>query len=243
MTSTPNTQTTSISGDLSGAYPDGLTLTNAVLTTALATGSAIKTGTTAADTVLFRVYDVDGAAYQTFMTLTANNTPDVTIITPTGGSLSIDAATGAEIKRACDVSARVVDLTGSTSITEVLHEGKICKMTGTGSAYTQTLPAATGGGAKYTFVVGAVNTSNHIIACAGSDTFYGQITTCSVTDTPDLAQPWPSQGTNTKITLNGTTTGGLGIGDKIELVDAVSGKWLVLGFTQTSGTEATPFGT
>lgn len=243
MTSTPNTQTQAITGDLSGAYPDGLTLTNAVLTTALATGSEIKTGTTAADTILFRVYDVNGAAYQTFMTLTANNTPDVAIVTPTGGTLSIDAATGAEIKRACDVSVRVVALATSTSITEVLHEGKICSLTGTGSAYTQTLPAATGGGAKYTFVVGAVNTSNHILLCAGSDTFYGQVFTNTTTETPDVCLPYPSAGTNTKITLNGTTSGGAGIGDIIHLTDAVSGKWCVTGFTKSSGTVVTPFGT
>ncbi len=243
MTSTPNTQTTSIAGDLSGAYPDGMTLSNTVVSLAFATASKLKSGTTAADTLLFQVYDVDGAAYVTWLTMTSNNTPDVTIATPTGGTLSIDDATGAEIKRACDVSARMVTLATSTSITVALHEGKTCLLTGAGSAYTQTLPAATGSGAIFKFVVGAVNTSNHIIATDATATFYGQIVTCSETDSPDLAQPWTSAGTNTKITLNGTTTGGEQIGDVITVQDIATNKYLVTGFTRTSGTEATPFGT
>ncbi len=41
----------------------------------LANGGALRTGTTAADTALIRAYDVDGASYTTFATLTANNTP------------------------------------------------------------------------------------------------------------------------------------------------------------------------
>lgn len=40
-----------------------------------ATGKAVQTSTSAANTVLFQAYDVDGAAYVTFATLTANNTP------------------------------------------------------------------------------------------------------------------------------------------------------------------------
>lgn len=239
----PNSSVTSITKDLGADAPDGTTISNAVLTTALANGSSIKTPTTNAHTVLFQVYDVDGTTYRTWCTMTAGNTPDVSLVTPNGGSASIDAATFAEIARVADVSARLVSLTGSTSITVTAHEGRICVLNGTGSAYTQTLPAASGSGARFTFVVGAVNTSNHIIATDGTGTFYGNIFTNSTTDTPDLAQPWPSAGTNTKITLNGTTTGGQAVGDHITVIDIASNKWLVLGFTTTSGTEATPFGT
>ena len=241
--STPNTQTTSITGDLSGAYPDGMTLNNTVTSLALATASTIKTGTTAADNFILQAYDVNGAAYVDCITFTANNTPDMALVTPTGGTASIDGCEFAEIKRNCDVSTRLVALAGSTSITAALHEGRDCLLTGTGSAYTQTLPAATGSGNRFRFIVGAVNTSNHIIATDATATFYGQIVTSSSTDTPDLAQPWVSAGTNTKITLNGTTTGGQAVGDVIEIVDIATNKFMVIGFTQTSGTEATPFGT
>lgn len=51
----------------------------------LSTGGAVRTNTTAGNTLLLQAYDVDGTAYITFATLTANNTPtfdlstDVTI--------------------------------------------------------------------------------------------------------------------------------------------------------------------
>ena len=41
----------------------------------LSTGGAVRTNTTAGNTLLFQAYDVDGTAYVTFATLTANNTP------------------------------------------------------------------------------------------------------------------------------------------------------------------------
>lgn len=41
----------------------------------LPTGGAVRTSTSAANTTLLQAYDVDGTAYTTFATLTANNTP------------------------------------------------------------------------------------------------------------------------------------------------------------------------
>lgn len=41
----------------------------------VATGAGVRTGTAATNTLLLQAYDVDGAAYTTFITLTANNTP------------------------------------------------------------------------------------------------------------------------------------------------------------------------
>lgn len=41
----------------------------------LVSGGALRTGTSAGNTVLLQAYDVDGAAYTTFGTLTANNSP------------------------------------------------------------------------------------------------------------------------------------------------------------------------
>jgi hypothetical protein len=47
------------------------------------TGTAIRTSQSAGNTVLFQAYDVDGAAYVTFATLTANNTPSFDLSTNT----------------------------------------------------------------------------------------------------------------------------------------------------------------
>lgn len=51
-------------------------------------GGAVQTGTGAGNTLLLRAYDVDGAAYTTFGTLTANNTPtfDLAAGTTKGGA-------------------------------------------------------------------------------------------------------------------------------------------------------------
>lgn len=154
-------------------------------------------------------------------------------------------ATAAEINRSSDVSTRVVTLSGSTTITEVLHSDKILLMTGTGSAFTQTLPAATGSGGRYKFIVGAVNTSNHKIIALAGDLMVGTIWACSAAETPDLGQPWISLAatSNISVTLNGTTTGGLGVGDWVECVDIATDRWAVSGMTYCNGAEATPFAT
>ncbi len=167
-----------------------------------------------------------------------------TAITSSATELNITdgvLATAAEINRSCDTSTRVVTLSGATTITEALHDKKILLMTGTGSALAQTLPAATGSGAEFLFIVGAVNTSNHVIQVTGNDVMYGNIIANSTGDTPDLAQPWPTAADSDTITLNGTTTGGLAVGDYVRLIDEATDKWMVSGLVTCNGTEATPF--
>lgn len=127
------------------------------------------------------------------------------------------------------------------TLTPAKHDGRVVLMLHTAAASTVTLPAATGSGNKYTIVVGAVNTNNHLIKVTGNDVMYGNVFTNSTGDTPDLAQPWPTAADSDTITLNGTTTGGAAVGDIIELIDIATDKWLVRGFTTSSGTEATPF--
>lgn len=163
--------------------------------------------------------------------------------------LPLDAPTGilatsTEINRMCDLTGRVVQLSGSTNITEAAHADRILLMMGTGAPYTQQLPVPTGNGARYRFVVGAVNTSNHVIAAGGQTySFCGNILTNSTADAADAAaKTWTAYGSST-ITLNGTTSGGMRVGDYIECIDCLptSDGFLVWGFTTTSGVEITPF--
>lgn len=121
------------------------------------------------------------------------------------------------------------------------HRGRtICLDTLTGSVCT--LPAATGSGDRFRFVVSVVNTSNsHKIRVTGNDVMYGNIWANSTGDTPDLGQPWPTAADSDTITLNSTTTGGAAIGDYVEVQDIAADKWQVIGFVTASGTEATPF--
>lgn len=157
-----------------------------------------------------------------------------------GSEVAVDA-TPLELNRATDVSSRLVSLAVSTSITEAAHEGRTIVMSGAGGARTFTLPAATGGGGKYRFVVGEVNTSGYLIkSVAGADLMKG----CIIgNDGGGVTTPlvWAAGATDDTITLNGTTTGGVSIGDWVELEDISATGWAVRGVVQQSGSEATPF--
>lgn len=173
------------------------------------------------------------------------------ITVETGGSVLVNGvetasgmlATVAEINRVADASTRVVSLAVTTAITELLHDGKLLVMDGAGAARTFTLPAATGSGGKYRFVVGAVNTSNYLIkSVAGADHMCGTVLSESSTDSAtDAVNSWTAGATDDTITLDGTTTGGVSIGDWIEVTDIKLHVWAVTGVLTQSGTEATPF--
>ena len=164
------------------------------------------------------------------------------ILTTTDATAAATEATAAEITRACDVSARKVSLTGTAAITEALHEGKVCVITGTGAAYTYTLPEATGSGATYRFVMNQVNTSNTIFTTADATNcgFYGSV---NILDLDAAAQAaYAPAATDEIMTLNGTTTGGA-IGDYIQFIDMATDKWCVFAQLQcpTGSNPATPF--
>lgn len=159
----------------------------------------------------------------------------------TSGSETTVLATGAEINRACDVSTRIVNLAVSTAITELAHDGKTIVMGGAGSARTFTLPASTGSGAKFRFVVGAVNTSNYLIkSVAGTDTMDGTVLN-SDSDTSGALRGFTAAATDDTITLNGSTTGGAAIGDWVQLEDIAANQWTVTGSVTATGAPATPF--
>lgn len=158
--------------------------------------------------------------------------PDVSIERSAAGVMSMTGG----------IRNNIVNLSASTNLDAQTHANRTLVLTGTGAARTQTLPAATGTGDRYFFIVGAVNTSNHVITALSGDLLCGNIITNSTGDTPDLAQPWPAdQSNDIIITLNGTTTGGQAIGDWVELIDIATDKWFVRGVTTSSGMEATPF--
>jgi hypothetical protein len=54
---------------------------------------AITTDGTTAHTLTFQAYDVDGAAFKTFATLTNANTPSFVISPPSGGTVTVNATT------------------------------------------------------------------------------------------------------------------------------------------------------
>ena len=150
-------------------------------------------------------------------------------------------ATAAEINAAADVSGRVTFLDAtSLSITAATHGERIVTLSHTAAESTVTLPAATGTGNKYTFIVAAVNTNNHKIQVANAtDVFEGLALIAQ--DSADTIVAFETAAGSDTITLNGTTKGGAAIGDKIEFIDYASGKFQINAVLTGTGTEATPF--
>lgn len=84
----------------------------------------LNTGDTAADTLLIQAYDVDGAAFTTFITLTANNTPtcDLDAAVTLGGSAIQTAISGASLTAvtvAADDKVLVQDTSDSDNLKTV----------------------------------------------------------------------------------------------------------------------------
>ena len=152
-------------------------------------------------------------------------------------------ATPAEMNRVADVSTRVVTLVADTAIVEATHEGKTLLLgeVDGNAAIAVTLPAATGSGAKYKFIVSVVNTSGYTIQVTTTDVMQGNIATNSTGDTPDLFSIWPTAADSDTVTFDGTTKGGVSIGDWVEFEDILAATWAVYGVATASGTEVTPF--
>ena len=179
---------------------------------------------------------VDGNKHQDEVNVT-------TLAIGASGSATAVAASAAELNRAADVSARLVNAGATLSATEALHDGKTV-IFDQASGSVIDLPAATGSGARMRFVVGTTVTSNsHILRVAAStdDEFVGHLYQVD-TDTSDTVAAYPAldaDGFDT-ITMDGTTTGGLK-GDILEVEDIASGTWAIKAHTNANGTVATPF--
>ncbi len=131
----------------------------------------------------------------------------------------------------------VINLTASTTVNPDAYGGKVTTLSAA-AGLTVTLPAATGSGAMYEFIVATTVTSNsYIIRVAnGSDVMMGVLSVAS-----DIAGvTCPTTSTSDTITMNGTTTGGI-LGSRVVLIDAAANKWAVSGSLVSSGVEATPF--
>ena len=160
-------------------------------------------------------------------------------LTVTAGGLTVTAGTttlGASFVR------DLVTLTATDAITVAEHAGRILLMgeVGGDAAATFTLPAATGSGAEFQFIVSVVNTSNYVIAVAdATDTIDGSVILHQ--DSANTVVSFNTASDSDTITLNGTTKGGVSIGDEITLIDIATNQYMVKGVLTASGTEATPF--
>lgn len=136
---------------------------------------------------------------------------------------------------------------GSTKALTVAANNNQAVLLDTVTGSVVTLPAATGSGARFRFIVTVKATSNsHVIQVANaSDFMIGDIH--GISDDPATVKGWIAAnsgtvGTNSDtITLNRGTTGSVSVGETIEVEDIAANTWLVKGAITQSGTEATPF--
>ncbi len=167
-------------------------------------------------------------------------------VTATAAELNIMdgvTATAAELNRAADASTRLIAAGATLAVTELLHDGKVILLD-TAAGSVATLPAATGTGAKFTFVVSVTVTSNdHIVKVAAStdNEFVGNLFQTDA-DTSDTLISMPALDADAfdTITMNGSTKGGIK-GDQFSVIDVATGQWQLEGWTSGTGTVATPF--
>ncbi len=136
---------------------------------------------------------------------------------------------------------RVISVTTSTlTVVPQAHEGRLIVLN-LAAGIAVTLPAATGTGDRYEFVVGLTFTGAASIKVANAtDVMKG--TALLFQDAADTVVAFNTASTSDTIDLLGTanSTGGM-IGASIILQDMQAGMWLVRYVSDAGGTEATPF--
>ena len=148
-----------------------------------------------------------------------------------------------EVVSKLDRSRRIISLTAAVTVDPILYEGKILFLSLL-AGFTVTLPAAQATGHVYRFQVGIVNTSNSYIinATPTTDNFEGSVTLIDTDSVDNSATGFVTTGSDdNRVIIDGTTTGGLTIGDWIEFLDAADTVWHVRGQLSGSGAIATPF--
>jgi hypothetical protein len=133
------------------------------------------------------------------------------------------------------MSLKPIVLTTTTTIDRDSHIDTLCVLDRAGGFVT-TLPAATGSGDVYRFYVKTTVTADMTIAALTTDILQGAV----IVATAVTAGTAAATATSDKLTMNGSTTGGL-LGSYVEVKDVLSGTWHVSGALISTGTEATPF--
>jgi hypothetical protein len=155
-----------------------------------------------------------------------------------GASLTI--ASGAAVT---DSRGAVTASDATLTATKALHAGRVVAF-GRAAGTVVTLPAATGTGDIYRFVIATTATSNaNVIKVANAtDVMDGSLNIQQDTDGDGTLKCFRADAGDDTMTFAGAaTTGGI-VGGYIECIDYKTGFWSCRAFTQSGGgSEATPF--
>jgi hypothetical protein len=140
------------------------------------------------------------------------------------------------------LSERVVSITasGTTTLNKTDHANRLILVGNAASGVTLKLPTAEGSGDVYRVLNTVARTSGSLLfqLVSTASTFNVMVNSLDSTAVATDTSSWFSTNA-TQISLNITTTGGLG-GDYFEFVDGAAGQWYVRGQTRCSGDKATP---
>ncbi len=132
----------------------------------------------------------------------------------------------------------VVTVITTVSITAALHSNRTILLSLSGG-FTATLPAATGSGVTYEFMIGVVSATGYLIATLPTTDIYAGNIFVGI-DNATTGRQFKTASNSNLITLNSTSTGGATIGDSFTVIDIQAGVWSVSG--SVIGTSATtPF--
>src|SRR5688500_8214284 len=131
-----------------------------------------------------------------------------------------------------------INITASTTVDD-RHAGTLTTINAAAGC-TVTLPASSGSGNAFRFLIGTTVTSNNVIIQVANATDVMAGNCVMAQDAADTAVIFETAATSDTITMNGSTKGGLK-GDIIMLQDAQAGLWLLTMTCSGTGTEATPF--
>lgn len=169
--------------------------------------------------------------------MSCNNYGCSTAITSTTGPKGNTGATGAS---------------GTATVTVVVaaDASYTIAATATGTEYymnrtagiTFTLPVSPAVGTNFTFITEATPTTGSYVINAGAGDFFLGFIYSHKSAADEIVYTANAALTDTHVTLNGTTTGGV-IGTKITVtyMDATNNLWYVSGDTLATGAQATPF--
>lgn len=158
------------------------------------------------------------------------------------------SATALQLNQAANDSLRYVAAGSTKSLTAAANNKQVVKLdTLTGSVVT--LPAATGSGAVFRFLVTVLATSNsHIVKVANATDFFVGIINGTRIDSGNAVLGFAAANSGTvatnsdTITLNRTTTGSVSVGEWLEVEDVAAATWSVKGMLSATGAAfATPF--
>ena len=166
---------------------------------------------------------------------------DLDITTQGTGVVKLDDQTQLTLTGSFLPAIHTFTATDAVTISE--HAGRTLLLgeVGGNALVTLTLPAATGTGAVYKFIVSVANTSNYVIKVAdATDTIDGIMLYLDEDGTAVTA--FPTVAASDTITLNGGTTGGI-VGDYLELIDIATNQYHVRGVMRVAAgaNPATPF--